>query len=79
METGKAQSNGVASTSVSSGVTTDGSAGRVKSKGSEPQAMDWLPAGWTVEYKVRSSGATAGSTDRVRLGLRPVVQFPISS
>lgn len=68
METGKARSNGVESTSVSSGVTADGSAGRVKPKGSEPQAMDWLPAGWTVEYKVRSSGATAGSTDRVRLG-----------
>lgn len=55
-EVGKAQSNG----------TADGSAGRAKAKGSDPMSMDWLPAGWRVEYKVRSSGATAGSTDRVR-------------
>ncbi|XP_004294545.1 PREDICTED: methyl-CpG-binding domain-containing protein 5-like [Fragaria vesca subsp. vesca] len=53
-EVGKAQSNG----------TADGSAGRAKAKGSDPMSMDWLPAGWRVEYKVRSSGATAGSTDR---------------
>ncbi|KAL6204580.1 hypothetical protein ACLB2K_021847 [Fragaria x ananassa] len=49
-EVGKAQSNGTA--------------GRAKAKGSDPMSMDWLPAGWRVEYKVRSSGATAGSTDR---------------
>ncbi|PRQ34084.1 putative DNA-binding domain-containing protein [Rosa chinensis] len=64
-ETGKAQPNGVDSvTPGTSNVTADGSAGRAKAKGSDPQAMDWLPAGWRVEYKVRSSGATAGSTDR---------------
>ncbi|KAK4606486.1 hypothetical protein RGQ29_000635 [Quercus rubra] len=27
-------------------------------------APDWLPAGWTVEDRVRSSGVTAGTVDR---------------
>ena len=62
------ESNGV----TSNGSTPDGSAGRAKAKGSDPMSMDWLPAGWRVEYKVRTSGATAGSTDRVRL-----LRFPI--
>ncbi|XP_050369643.1 methyl-CpG-binding domain-containing protein 5-like [Argentina anserina] len=53
-EAGNPQSNGVDS------VTP----GTSKAKGSDPMSMDWLPAGWRVEYKVRSSGATAGITDR---------------
>ena len=28
-------------------------------------APDWLPAGWMVEDRVRSSGVTAGTVDRV--------------
>ncbi|EXC10657.1 Methyl-CpG-binding domain-containing protein 6 [Morus notabilis] len=36
-----------------------------RGKRKPPEAeLDWLPRGWTVEDKVRSSGATAGSKDR---------------
>ena len=29
------------------------------------EGEDWLPPGWIVEGRVRSSGASAGSTDKV--------------
>ena len=39
-----------------------------KGKRKAPEGdMDWLPTGWTFEDRVRSSGATAGSIDRVSL------------
>ncbi|PQQ11698.1 methyl-CpG-binding domain-containing protein 5 [Prunus yedoensis var. nudiflora] len=42
----------------------DGGAGRVKRKGFVEPLENWLPQGWSVEERVRASGATAGSTDR---------------
>lgn len=31
------------------------------------ETLDWVPAGWIVEDRVRSSGSTAGMIDKVRL------------
>ena len=45
-----------------------------KRKTPEPE-MDWLPKGWSFEDRVRSSGATAGTTDRVSL-LLLFISFP---
>ncbi|CAN6692692.1 unnamed protein product [Malus baccata var. baccata] len=44
--------------------STEGGAGRVKRKAFTDSMESWLPQGWSVQEKVRSSGATAGSTDR---------------
>ncbi|GFZ20230.1 hypothetical protein Acr_28g0009350 [Actinidia rufa] len=30
-----------------------------------PERPSWLPEGWRVDYRVRSSGASAGTVDRV--------------
>ncbi|CAA7032501.1 unnamed protein product [Microthlaspi erraticum] len=35
-----------------------------KSRKRAPPGDDWLPSGWTVEEKVRTSGATAGTVDK---------------
>ncbi|GMN24188.1 hypothetical protein TIFTF001_000451 [Ficus carica] len=42
------------------------STARGKRKPTEAE-LDWLPPGWTVEDRVRTSGATAGTRDRVFL------------
>ncbi|XP_015873985.2 methyl-CpG-binding domain-containing protein 5 [Ziziphus jujuba] len=42
---------------------TEFQAGRGKRKVSE-QEFNWLPSGWIVEDRVRSSGATAGTVDK---------------
>ncbi|KAI8525843.1 hypothetical protein RHMOL_Rhmol13G0262300 [Rhododendron molle] len=41
--------------------------------GATPERPNWLPEGWRMECKVRTSGATAGSFDRIGLvmGLWP--------
>ncbi|XP_050140976.1 methyl-CpG-binding domain-containing protein 5-like [Malus sylvestris] len=44
--------------------STEGGAGRAKRKGVSEPLENWLPPGWSVQEKVRSSGLTAGSTDR---------------
>nr|POE71708.1 methyl-cpg-binding domain-containing protein 6 [Quercus suber] len=39
-------------------------------------APDWLPAGWSVEDRVRSSGVTAGTVDRALLpGVKDLLGF----
>lgn len=45
---------------------TESQAGRGRRKGSE-QDFNWLPSGWLVEDRVRNSGATAGSVDKVEI------------
>ncbi|KAF3566696.1 hypothetical protein DY000_02017931, partial [Brassica cretica] len=38
-------------------------------KRAAPGDSNWLPPGWRVEDKVRTSGATAGSVDKVCISL----------
>ncbi|KAL2536062.1 Methyl-CpG-binding domain-containing protein 6 [Forsythia ovata] len=61
--------SGIASEPISVAAPADGSAGPTRppmKRNLEEMAKrpDWLPENWTIDLRVRSSGATAGSIDR---------------
>lgn len=66
--------SGIAAEPISVAAPADGSAGPTRppmKRNLEEMSKrpSWLPETWTIDLRVRSSGATAGSIDRVSLAL----------